>query len=136
MPTSSSSSAIPVDPSLYERIKRKIYEKIPKHSAYRSGILVKEYKKQFGIKYGQKTAPYYRRATTTAKKTTPTGLTRWFLEDWRNQRGEIGYKYKGDVYRPTRRVTTKTPRTFSEISKATLAKARKMKSAGKRARFW
>ena len=33
-------------PNLYKKIKKKIYKKYPKHSAYRSGILVKTYKKK------------------------------------------------------------------------------------------
>ena len=37
-------------------------------------------------------------------------------EDWRNQRGEIGYKYKNDIYRPTNRITDKTPDTHDELS--------------------
>ena len=38
-------SNIPKDKKLYDKIKLQIYNKIPKHSAYRSGIVVKEYKK-------------------------------------------------------------------------------------------
>ena len=101
----------PNDPKLYERIKAKIYKRIPKHSAYRSGILVKEYKEAFKKKYGDKKKPY------TGKK-TKEGLTRWFKEDWKNQRGGKGYKKKGDVYRPTKRVNKKTPATFKELSKS------------------
>ena len=36
--------AIPEDQKMYDRVKAKIYKKYPKHSAYRSGLLVKEYK--------------------------------------------------------------------------------------------
>ena len=35
----------PVDMKLYEKVKKKVYKKHPKHSAYRSGILVQTYKK-------------------------------------------------------------------------------------------
>jgi len=45
---------VPVDKELYERIKKKIYEKYPKHSAYRSMMIVKEYKKQGGKYRGEK----------------------------------------------------------------------------------
>ena len=34
----------PSDKKLYEKVKKEIYKKYPKHSAYRSGLLVKEYK--------------------------------------------------------------------------------------------
>jgi len=110
----------PVDKKLYENIKILVYKKYPKHSAYRSGILVKEYKKKFKIKHGNKN-PYL------GLKTTKKGLARWFLEDWRNQRGELGYKYKNDVYRPTRRITKKTPKTFKELGKKKIKKARTKK---------
>ena len=110
----------PVDKKLYNNIKKIVYKKYPKHSAYRSGILVQEYKKNFAQKYGNKN-PYF--GTKTKKK----GLARWFLEDWRNQRGEVGYKYKNDVYRPTRRITKKTPKTFKELTKKKIKKARTKK---------
>jgi hypothetical protein len=112
--------AIPLDMKLYNKIKNNIYKKIPKHSAYRSGIVVQQYKKKFALKYGNKN-PYF------GEKTKKKGLSRWFLEDWRNQRGEIGYKYKNDVYRPTRRITKKTPKTFKELSKKKIKKARTKK---------
>tara|TARA_Y100000992_G_scaffold251661_1_gene183892 strand:+ start:94 stop:468 length:375 start_codon:yes stop_codon:yes gene_type:complete len=107
----------PVDINLYEKIKKQVYKKIPKHSAYRSGILVQKYKKAFSKKYGKKNA-------YTGKKTVKKGLKRWFAEDWRNQRGKVGYKYKSDVYRPTKRITRKTPTTFSELSKKQIKRAR------------
>ena len=34
---------------LYDMVKKTIFEKIKKHSAYRSGLLVQEYKRQFEI---------------------------------------------------------------------------------------
>ena len=53
-----------------------------------------------------------------AVRKTKSGLSlkRWFKEDWKNQRGETGYKKgaKGDVYRPTKKVSSKTPATFKE----------------------
>ena len=115
----------PRDPKLYERVKRDIYKKYPQHSAYRSGLLVQAYKKSFRKKYGSK-SPY------TGKKTKRSGLARWYAEDWRNQRGEVGYKYKSDVYRPTRRITKKTPITFSELSPREIRRARRSKSRTRR----
>jgi len=110
----------PVDQKLYDRIKEKVKNRISKHSAYRSGVIVTEYKEAFKKKYGSKKSPY----TGTKNK---SGLTRWFKEDWRNQRGEIGYKYKSDVYRPKHRITKKTPTTFKELTKEQINKARKIK---------
>lgn len=40
--------AKPSNPKLYEQIKKQIYEEYPKHSAYRSMMIVKEYKKAGG----------------------------------------------------------------------------------------
>jgi hypothetical protein len=108
----------PRDINLYNKTKKIIYKQIPKHSAYRSGILVKTYKKNFYKKYGKKKDPYI------GKKNLNKGLGRWFQEDWRNQRGTIGYKYKNDVYRPTKRITKKTPKTFKELSKKEINRAR------------
>jgi hypothetical protein len=108
----------PSDKALYEKVKKQIYKKYPNHSAYRSGLLVKEYKKQHSKKHPDK-QPYLNKSTN--------GLKRWFKEKWRNQRGEVGYKKKGDVYRPTVRVSNKTPTTFKELSKSRIKKAMKKK---------
>ena len=37
----------PTDKELYEKIKKEIYLKNPKHSAYRSGMIVKRYKEEY-----------------------------------------------------------------------------------------
>ena len=111
---------IPKDTKLYENIKKKVNKQITQHSAYRSGILVKEYKKAYLKKYKSDEA-------YNGKKTNKKGLARWFKEEWKNQRGEVGYKKTNDVYRPTKRVTRKTPLTFNELTKYELAKAKKNK---------
>ena len=110
----------PKDLKLYSAVKRKIYKKYPKHSAYRSGLVVQTYKKDFKKKYGNR-SPYL------GKKPKRSGLSRWFAEDWRNQRGGIGYKSKSDIYRPTRRITKKTPTTFHELSQRQIKRARSEK---------
>ena len=109
----------PTDPVLYEKIKQKLYEEMPKHSAYRSGQLVQRYKKAFKKKYKDK-EPY------TGKK-EDSNLKRWFEEDWRTQEGSTTYKKKGDVFRPTKRISKKTPTTFSELTKSQIKKAQKEK---------
>ena len=111
----------PRDQKLYNKTKKYIYKKYPKHSAYRSGLLVQEYKKRFSKKYGKKKDPY------KGKKTEKKGLGRWFKEKWVNQRGEVGYRYKSDVYRPSKRITKKTPKTYKELSKSAIKKARSKK---------
>jgi len=110
----------PVDNKLYESVKKEIYKNYPKHSAYRSGHLVKTYKKRFKSKYGSK-SPY------SGKKTQKQGLKRWFDEKWVNQRGKVGYQYKNDIYRPSKRITKKTPKTLGELSRSDLKKARREK---------
>ena len=110
----------PRDKKLYNKIKKTIYNKYPKHSAYRSGILVKTYKKQYKNKYKNKN-PYL------GKKSQKTGLKRWFREKWVNQRGEVGYKYKSDIYRPSKRITKKTPKTHKQLTKKNIRIARNKK---------
>lgn len=112
---------VPKDSKLYSKIKEDVYIKYPTHSAYRSGILVKTYKKAFLEKYGQNKKPYI------GTKPNKTGLRRWFDEEWVNQRGEVGYKYKNDIYRPSKRITSKTPKTHKELNKKSITKARTMK---------
>ena len=112
---------IPKDKILYDKIKKKIYKKNPKHSAYRSGTVVKEYKKKYFEKYKNNDSYH-------GEKKLKTGLSRWFKEEWKNQRGEIGYKNKNDVYRPTKKITSKTPLTFRELTNKEIEKARKEKA--------
>ena len=110
----------PVDKNLYNKVKQNVYKKIPKHSAYRSGIVVQQYKKKFSKKYGNK-SPY------KGKKTRKKGISRWFDEKWVNQRGEIGYKNKNDIYRPSIRINKNTPTTHNELSKKQIKNARSEK---------
>ena len=120
----------PADKNLYSRIKTKVYKKYPKHSAYRSGILVQMYKKGFARKYGTSVSPY------KGKKTPKSGLSRWFKEKWRGDNGKVGYTTKSSVYRPTRRVTKSTPITFSELTSSQIMEAKKEKAkTGKVKRF-
>ena len=103
----------PTNKQLYEKVKAEIYKKYPQHSAYRSGLLVREYKSQGGKYSG-------------TKENAP--LSKWFREKWSNQRGESGYKYRSDVYRPTKGISKTTPATFSELSKQELESARREKA--------
>ena len=104
----------PANQELYDKVKKQIYAKYPKHSAYRSGLLVQEYKSRGGTYVG----------TKNSKK----GLQRWFRETWLNSRGEVGYKHKNDVYRPTVRVNKDTPTTFKELTKEQIKKAQAEKA--------
>ena len=99
---------------LYEQVKEEIYKKYPKHSAYRSGLLVKEYKKRGG--------------TYTRGKNKDEGLSVWFRETWRSDKGTVGYDHKNSVYRPTKRITKDTPTTFDELSKKQIERAKREKA--------
>ena len=104
----------PNDIKLYEKVKEGIYEKCPKHSAYRSGLLVQEYKRRGGTYKGQ--------------KNPNEGLSGWYREIWSTQDGSPIYKHKNDVFRPTVRITDKTPTTFQELTKKEIERARKEKA--------
>ena len=100
--------AVPKNKALYNRVKAKIVAKNPKHSAYRSGAIVKAYKAAGGGYSGAK-----------PKK----GLTRWFKEDWRTEKGKKTYKEGGTIFRPTKRITKDTPKTMKELSTSAKKKA-------------
>ena len=95
---------------LYDKVKTEIYATCPVHSAYRSSLLVKTYKEQGGRYIG--------------KENISSGLSRWYREKWSNSRGEVGYKYKNDVYRPTERVDKSTPKTFKELTDKAIIESR------------
>lgn len=113
-------TAIPKDKSLYDKIKSDVYKANPINSAYRSAIIIKKYKEAYYNKYKSKDA-------YEGKKNKNSGIVRWLSEKWLNQRGEIGYKKQGDIYRPTIRVTKETPITFSELTSQQIKKAMKEK---------
>jgi hypothetical protein len=102
---------IPTNPKLYESVKKYVYHKIPKHSAYRSGILVKLYKKLGGT-YSN---------SNVSNEISP--LTRWFVEKWKDVSPKKYMNKKHyPLYRPTKRVNSKTPTTIQEIPKKNLEK--------------
>jgi hypothetical protein len=117
--------AIPKDKNLYERIKKKVYKEMPTHSAYRSGILVKKYKEAYKKKYGDKEA-------YEGKKPKDKGLERWFKEEWRTQEGKTTYQKKGDIFRPTKRITKETPTTLKELTKEEIKRGQEIKKRGGR----
>ena len=116
----------PKDKKLYESVKRRVYAEMPKHSAYRSGKLVQEYKKAYQRKYGSGEAYSGRKSGSDLK--------RWFKEDWRTQSGSKTYQKKGDVFRPTKRVSKETPTTFGELSRRQIRKAQLEKKRSGRVR--
>jgi hypothetical protein len=104
----------PNDKDLYEKIKKEITSKY-KPSAYRSGIIVQKYKSEYYKKHKNNNAYSGNKANSNLK--------RWYDERWLNQRGEVGYKNKGDIYRPTIRINDKTPITIQELSQTQIKRA-------------
>lgn len=123
----------PKDKELYARVKKQVYERMPVHSAYRSSHLVKLYKAEFKRIYGGSKRAY----TGPSQKTNRNdGLTRWHREKWRSDTGEVGYRDRSSVYRPTERITEDTPRTFSELLEEEIQRAKKEKrETGRVSRF-
>lgn len=109
----------PTDIKLYNKIKTNIILKHKVNSAYRSGLIVKEYKREYYKKYKNNDAYKGNR-----KK---SNLQRWYKEHWINQRGDIGYSKIGDIYRPSIRIENKTPITWKELSISQIKKAIKEK---------
>jgi hypothetical protein len=87
----------PSNPELYAQVKKHADQVYSKPSAYRSGYIVKMYKK-LGGEY--------------LDDSKPKNLKKWFREKWEDIAG-LGYP----VYRPTIRVNKSTPLIPSEIDK-------------------
>ena len=113
----------PKDQILYEKIKQNIHSKY-KPSAYRSGLLVQEYKREYLKKYKNDDAYIGNRQTSNLK--------RWFDELWLNQRGKVGYEKTGDIYRPTKKINEKTPITWFELTPTQIKAAQNEKKNLKR----
>ena len=122
------------DQKLYKRVKRAAGDKFEsKTGIYKSAWIVREYKKRGG--------KFKRGSNKTSKK---SGLKGWFKEKWidlnrpiRNRQGKvIGYEACGrsnkkqayPLCRPSHRISRSTPRTYKEISKRSINKAKKQKS--------
>ena len=97
----------PANMELYNRIKNKIFKENPINSAFRSGLVVKQYKEQGGTYVGTK---------------PKDGLTRWFKEEWK----DVGGK-EYPVFRPTKRISKDTPLLAKEIDKKNLQEQIKRK---------
>jgi hypothetical protein len=97
----------PANMELYNRIKNKIFKENPINSAFRSGLVVKQYKEQGGTYVGTK---------------PKDGLIRWFKEEWK----DIGGK-DYPVFRPTKRISKDTPLLAKEIDKKNLQEQIKRK---------
>ena len=127
----------PTNVALYNRVKREAKKKFQVWpSAYASAWLVREYKRRGGTYSGR-------------KPSKDSGLTRWFAEEWvdvcklprrvkcgRPKTSLSSWKKKYPYCRPSRRVSSRTPRTASELSKSERARrcAKKRRSPLRRVR--
>jgi len=99
--------AVPINTGLYKAVKEYADIIYDKPSAYKSGFIVKTYKKLGG---------------TYKDDNREKELQRWFREKW----VDVGNK-EYPVYRPTIRVNKKTPLTAAEIDKKNLKSQIKLK---------
>ena len=106
----------PKNKKLYNKVKAEAKKKFKVWpSAYASGWLVKEYKR--------------RGATYSGKKSTSKGISRWYKEKWINVcklpkkvscgRSKLSATWKKNYpyCRPSKRITSGTPKLASELSK-------------------
>jgi hypothetical protein len=105
---------IPTNQDLYDEVKEKIMKSYKKNSAFASGAIVKEYKRQGG-KYKDD------------KK--PRNLSRWFEEKWVDVNPILGIINDSayPVFRPTKKINDKTPTLLQEIPKNDLKKQYQLK---------
>ena len=124
----------PIDIKLYQKVKSLANKRFSsKTGVYKSSWIVKEYKRRGGRYKG-------------FKPSKQSGLKRWYKEKWvdlnrpiKNSKGKIvGYKSCGrtsinskgryPLCRPSKRITSKTPLTFRELSKKRIQRAKREKS--------
>ena len=100
----------PSDNKLYEETKKDIMKIYKKSSAYSSGAIIKQYKKDFLKKYGPNISPYI-------DDNNPKNLKRWFKEKWIDVSPLIGIKGNEHypLYRPSKKISDNTPTTYQEI---------------------
>jgi hypothetical protein len=102
----------PTDPALYKEAKEFIEKKYKTNSPFRSGAIVKQYKQQFKKK-NESGNPYTNEG--------PKNLERFFEEKWVAVNPVIGESGK-PVFRPTKRVSDKTPRLLQDTPSNILRK--------------
>ena len=119
---------VPVNKALYSRVKAEAKRKFAVYpSAYANAWLVREYKKRGGT---------YRTEKNVARSSG--GLTRWFKENWVDVKtGKPCGRSKGEkrgypACRPSKRVSSKTPKTVGEMSAAEKARFKREKTVVKR----
>jgi hypothetical protein len=121
--------AVPTDPAEYKKAVRRVKSRVERWpSAYASGMVVREYKRAMEAK-GKK--PY-----STSVPKSKTALTRWFKEKWVDVRtgkpcGSVRDQMMYPTCRPSRKISTSTPRTAGSL---TASQKRKMIDIKQRAK--
>lgn len=73
--------------------------------------------------YKQPNSPFKVRKTKEG-----LALKRWFKEKWQTPKGKDNYDDGENTFRPTKKVSKDTPKTWSEVTPASKAKAQKEKN--------
>jgi len=122
------------DKVLYDKIHKRIKRRLKKSgrgwSLYASAELVKTYKKEYAKKKPRSKKAY------SGNKPKNSGINRWFAEEWidvtklpkkvkcgRSDAKHLSYrelKKKYPYCRPSKRITSSTPKTVGEIPKQRL----------------
>lgn len=112
----------PNDQSLYNEARNFIMSRYKKNSAFASGAIVKQYKQQYKKKYGENSKPY-------SGDNKPRNLDRWFKEKWVDINPLLGITNDKayPVFRPTKKVDSKTPTLYQNIPKSNLKEQYKLK---------
>ena len=119
----------PTDSGLYKEARDFIMSRYKKNSAYASGAIVKQYKQQFAKKYGEETPPY-------SDDNRPKNLKRWFEEKWIDINPLLGITNDSayPVFRPTKKINSKTPTIYQDIPIDNLKEQYKLKQKYKGAK--
>ena len=74
----------------------------------------------------------YTQSNSPFKKVRKTkeglALKRWFKEEWKTPSGKEDYSDGENTFRPTRKISKDTPKTWSEVTPESKAKAQKEKN--------
>lgn len=106
----------PTDPKTYARIKAQVKKSVDRFpSAYASGMIVQKYKAVMK-KRGE---PAYKSSSGSKKKSL---LKRWYDEKWIDVKtgkpcGSVKTKSYYPTCRPSKRITSGSPRTSKELTK-------------------
>lgn len=130
-----------IDKELYKKVRNEIKKDYPKHSAYRSMLIIKEYKNKGG------------KINEELEKNSE--LNRWKMEKWKNlsciandtcdypknnkeweQLSACGKKYLKQkdktICRPIKKINSDTPSLAQTYNEKQIKKAQKIKNKGKR----